>query len=157
MTTSIVLMDSLKKRIESCVKDFVLKTPSGNFKSPAVYQQYIPIPEKTTRLSDDDIQELYPNLVIRYLGEERNIVDICIIAGTYEKDVNVGWRDTLNIINRIKIDLLKAPMIDLTFSMVEESFVVDIPQEQKNPQWVGAAFMQFKLPVIENEMNHSFL
>jgi hypothetical protein len=151
LMTSIGLMDVLTEKIEQWVAQYRLETThQGVRKSPQVRQQFLP-PKKR---KEEEIIPDYPHVIIRYLGERikdgTNRAKIHIIAGTVCDDHQVGFRDVLNVLTRIRNEMLKQSTFG-AFELEEEGLSIEIPEEQYAPEWVGYIAAEYIIPTVQNE------
>ncbi|MGE8036821.1 hypothetical protein [Lysinibacillus sp. NPDC093692] len=149
---NIDLIDKLVVFLNEELKEMRLSTKDENIeKAPTVYDGYLPPKEKSSRRGEDTEQEDYPFVIVRYLDEDEeqykeNVATLRLVIGTYSKDEQHGWRDTLNVINRIKIALGKKQIFGaavLTGKMSTTLF-----EEQMKPMWHGVMDVQFNLPQV---------
>ncbi|MEF7494349.1 hypothetical protein V4V34_07150, partial [Lysinibacillus sphaericus] len=114
---NIELLDNLVAFLNEELKEMRLSTKDENVeKAPMVYDGYLPPKATSSRRGDDTEQEDYPFVLVRFLGEadkiyDENVAELKLVIGTYSKDEQHGWRDTLNVMNKIKISLLKKRVI----------------------------------------------
>jgi hypothetical protein len=149
--TSVGLIDELTKKIDKWVFLYSLETThQGVRKPPQVRQQFLP-PKK--RKGAQEIPD-YPHVIIRYLGERikngTNRVKIHIIAGTVCDDHEVGFKDVLSVLTRIRNEMLKQPVFG-AFQLEEEGLSIEIPEEQYAPEWVGYIAAEYITPKVQNE------
>lgn len=148
-------MDAIKELVMSNISDFLLLTEDGEERSPKVCMQYLE-EKKASRMKNvpKDETEDYPSVIIRFLEEietdGETVVELRIIAGVYCSDVQQGYRDVLNILNRIKIALKKERNVD-AFRMKDGSYSTTIPEEQDTPIWIGYSNVQYIVPDIQDE------
>lgn len=151
MTTSIDLVDMLKEEIEKIVSEFTLNCNiEGRQKSPQVTTQYLPEKKRKSEQDDPD----FPHVIVRFVEEKveqgQNIVEIHIIAGTYGYDPQVCWRDVVNVLTRIKVELCKKPLLS-SFELIQDSYRTVFPEEQPFPEWVAYSIVKYRTPSIQSE------
>ncbi|WP_062678890.1 hypothetical protein [Parageobacillus toebii] len=151
LMTSIGLIDALTEKIERWVTQYNLETThQGVRRPPQVRQQFLP-PKK--RKEEQEIPD-YPHVIIRYVeeriknGENRALIHI--IAGTVCDDHQIGFRDVLNVLTRIRNEMLKQPIFG-SFQLNEEGLSIQIPEEQYAPEWVGYIAAEYIIPKVQNE------
>lgn len=152
---SLDITDALVEFLSEALSEMRLQTKDENvWKAPMIFDGYLP-PKQNTRArrgEEVDEQEDYPFVIVRYLGEEdelfnRNTMQFRFLIGTYSKDEQHGWRDTLNVMNRIKIALKEAHMIgnaSLTGKITSTLF-----EEQMRPMWHGVLEVEFETPQVQ--------
>ncbi|MDX8367780.1 hypothetical protein [Cytobacillus sp. IB215665] len=158
MTTPINLVDELVKFIEGVVKEYDLTTKiKGENKAPSVYAGYLP-PE------DDDGEERltpqdYPFVIARFVSNTDDFsngdsVNIRLVIGTYSEDEQNGWRDTLNIATRIKIELKKKQILG-AFALTNQ-IQVELFEEQLVPFWHAIMDLSFNEPQVQSETGFDY-
>ncbi|AKS37415.1 hypothetical protein NP92_02850 [Anoxybacillus gonensis] len=149
--TNIGLVDALKERIESIVREFSLScNVEGKQKAPQVATQYLP---EKKRKEEQDVPD-FPHVIVRFIEEKsqngQDVVEVHIIAGTYGYDPQTCWKDVMNVLNRIKLELRKQPLIG-PFELIQDSYRTVLPEEQPFPEWIAYSVAQFIVPRIQNE------
>jgi hypothetical protein len=149
--TPIVLVDELVKFIESVVDEFELQSNvSGVKKSPQVVPGWLK--EKKPNQQQDPPD--FPYVIVRYIEDNDtgngNLATVRIIAGTYSEDVQDGWRDCMNVLTRIKVALLKQPIVGKVFR-VEHLIKTELPEEQPFPEWVAFMTLNVTMPSVQEE------
>lgn len=145
------LVDSLETFLKDTLKDLELPTKvDGVYKTPNIYGGYPP-PKPNQRNEDLD-SELYPFVIVRYLGQtdvlnDKKTMSVRLIIGTYSKDEQNGWRDNLNVWNRIEIALKEKQIIG-PFSLTGK-IEVDLFEEHMRPNWHSTAILEFDAPQIQ--------
>lgn len=148
--TPMIMIDSLVERIQEIVKNLDLEADrQGIRKAPQVWADGLP--KKST--SDRQEPEV-PWVIVRYLDEddtdEGALATIKIIACTYSEDEQNGWRDVLNVVTRIKLDLLAHPYFGSAFR-IERPIHTEIPEEQPFPDWLATMTVKVAMPQMEEE------
>lgn len=152
--TPIELVDGLVDFIKKVVDQYDLSTKIKDIKkAPSVYAGYLPPDnEDDESLTPDD----YPFVIVRFISDtddidSSDIANIRILIGTYSEDEQNGWRDTLNIATRIKIELKKKQFTGpfaLTGKVQTELF-----EEQLRPFWHAIMDFSFVIPQVQPEVN----
>jgi hypothetical protein len=150
--TSIGLMDQLEEKIHQIINEFRLQANHGEQKiKPAVHVQYLS-PKKPKK--QEEMEPDFPHVIIRYLGEMVaggfNRVSVSLIAGVYNQDHQVAFRDILNVLTRIKNELMRQPIIG-AFELNFEDIEIEVPEEQYFPEWVGVMSLKFNTPTVQAE------
>jgi hypothetical protein len=65
-------------------------------------------------------------------------------------DHQIGFRDVLNVLTRIRNEMLKQPIFG-SFQLEEEGLSIQIPEEQYAPEWVGYIAAEYIIPKVQNE------
>lgn len=145
--TPLILIDSLIPFVESVVADFVLDSNvKGVKKAPQVIAGYLKEKQPNEKQDPPD----FPYVILRFLdgsdADGHHTVRIKIMAGTYSQDAQHGWRDPVNILQRIKDELLKLPYLG-PFQIVKP-VKTELPEEQPYPEWVAWMILQVIIPQI---------
>lgn len=144
------LVDSLVNFLEENLKELELPTKTSDvYKTPNIYGGYAP-PKQSQR--NDEDEEGYPFVIVRYLGHsdvlyDKKTIAVRIIIGTYSKDEQDGWRDNLNVWNRIELALKETQTIG-AFSLAGK-IEVDLFEEQMRPTWHSTAIIEFEAPQLQ--------
>jgi glycosidase len=157
LRTSVGLVDQLTELIKKWVSEFRLKSPHNSLlKAPHIYTQFLP--PKTRKEEEENPN--FPHIIIRYVREEIrngvNYAEIRIIAGTVDADNENGFRDVLNVLTRIRNEMLKQSPIGV-FELQTEGLAIEIPEEQYEPHWVGYINAKYSMPTVQNEGGLSYV
>jgi hypothetical protein len=156
---NVVLVNKLKERIETLVKDFVLPTnlDGHDHKAPQVVSGFLSESKHSPVADPQEIKAELPAVVVRFRrendGRQANIVKIRVIVITYSEDEQNGWIDSLNVANRIKIGLKRDPIIDERFQIDDESFEMEQPDEQPFPEWATYIAFDVLVPQVQSEFD----
>lgn len=146
--TPIELVDALVEFIKVAAKDYDLSTKiDGVTKMPDVHAGYLPPKEK-----NNDDKAIFPYIIVQYDSghdDQDNQAKIRIIIGTYSEDEQNGWRDALNVANRLHIALRKSPLLG-PFSLVGPIKPKLFP-EQFCPEWLAMIEVSYNLPQVQFE------
>lgn len=145
------MIDMLAIRIKEIVKDLRLETKvDGLSKAPDVYTGYL---GKRYTASPNTGPEV-PWIIVRYLGgddeEDGFLANVRIIVCTHSSDDENGWRDPLNVLTRIKQNLLAHPQIGGPFKVLRP-FQDELPEEQPFPEWIAGMTMKVTMPQVFEE------
>lgn len=147
------LVDSLVIFLKEVLKDLELPTKVDEvYKAPNIYGGYPP--PKPNQRNDDADSEGYPFVIVRYLGQtdvlyDKKTMSVRLIIGTYSKDEQNGWRDNLNVWNRIEVALKEKQFIG-PFSLTGK-IEVDLFEEHMRPTWHSTAILEFDAPQIQSD------
>lgn len=147
------LVDTLKDFIQDKLKDMELQTKVPEIlKAPTVYAGYLP-PKPSRRERDEETDpEDYPFVIVRYLGHgdkihDKKTIAIRVIIGTYSKDEQNGWRENVNVWNRIELALKEEQAVG-SFNLAGE-IDFSLFEEQMRPSWHSTAVLEFEVPQIQ--------
>lgn len=148
--TPIELVDELVNFIKEVVSDYDLFTKiEGVTKVPSVYPGYLPPVNKE---NNNGTPGDYPYILVRFLNDadvmnESNTANIRLIIATYSEDEQNGWRDTMNLVDRIKFELREKMFIG-PFSLtgkIETNLFEDHPY----PYWHAIMDLSFHIPQVQ--------
>jgi hypothetical protein len=159
--TPIDLVDELVEFIKGVVKDYDLTTKvEGVNKAPSVYAGYLP-PQDDEEEENEEVltPKDYPFVIVRFLNDTDNInsdesINIRLVIGTRSEDEQNGWRDTLNIATRIKIELKKQQIIG-PFALAGK-VETELFEEQLRPYWHAIMDLSFDIPQVQTEWSDDF-
>lgn len=147
------LVDTLKDFIQDKLKDMELQTKVPEIlKAPTVYAGYLP-PKPSRRDRDEETDsEDYPFVIVRYLGHgdkihDKKTIAVRIIIGTYSKDEQNGWRENVNVWNRIELALKETQAVG-PFNLAGQ-LDFDLFEEQMRPSWHSSAVVEFEAPQVQ--------
>jgi hypothetical protein len=131
----IMLIDELCLFVQGVVKEILLPTSQGELKTPTVHPGYLPF----KGAASEDAAE-YPLIIVRLLNgddnEDGSKATVQIIVGTYGED-SQGWREVLNILERIRQSLFKTRTIAKKYR-IEYPLKWEVPDEQPRLQWIAS-------------------
>ena len=147
-------LNAIEDFIEEELNTFRFDTKVENVKrSPQVYQGYIPPKKNTKERNNNDEDDIYPHVMIRFIqkkssAQDGSIAVFRVYIGTYSKDIVNGWRDPLIIMEVLERRLIERQDIGASTLVGEIDYYLF--EEQAEPFYHG--FMEFtlKLPTINN-------
>lgn len=148
--TPILLVDTLIDVIKAAVTNFDLDANvSGIKKAPQVISGYLKEKKPGQKQDPPD----FPYVIVRYLedtdNENESTATVRIISGTYSEDEQNGWRDCMNVITRIKQELLKKRSFGPF--RIEYPLKTELPEEQPYPEWVAMLTLNVVIPQVQEE------
>ncbi|MDF9845562.1 MULTISPECIES: hypothetical protein [unclassified Paenibacillus] len=135
-----MLIQAIKSFLEELVKDSVIAMP-------AVHLGYLPRKNK-----DNAKEPEFPYILVRpATGIDQNDckVTVHLIFGSESED-DQGFLDLFNQMERVRIALLKQPIVDKRFRM-ELPFKWEFPPEQPEPYTIGLVTTIWTLPTVLSE------
>jgi hypothetical protein len=151
------LLDALENFVEEETKELMLevKTKYGEEsreRAPLVFKGNLP-------KKDEPIQKV-PYVLIKFLtgkdsqipGDfEESTMNVRLIIVTYSEDSSKGYIDTLNIIDRLRIKLLKTRVLSNVF-MLKMPIEYTIYEDDTGPYNIGEMILTFDSPTIQKEV-----
>jgi hypothetical protein len=148
MSTPLILVDELCKLASEATKELILEVKNGDPRAPMIIPGFLDDDDepKPGKPPEDETEKAVPFVIVRFLtGEEsrdEGKAMVKITAVTYSKH-GQGWRDPLNILERIKQSILiKRPLarqFDLQFPIKWE-----MPEDRPWPYSVGWMITSWK-------------
>ncbi len=148
--TPIALVDMLVDFLKNRVSEFCLGTnvPGAEPKAPQVIAGYLPEKKPNEKQDPPDI----PHVIVRYLEddneEEGELAKVRVITATYSKEETHGWRDTLNMATRIKMEVEKREFFG-AYQVL--SIKRELPEEQPFPVWIALLTITLRAPQVVQE------
>ena len=177
--TPIVLLDALKEFIEKCTGDIMLTTSPATTEKGAKKGTNKGAKRKSKpevraagvykmRLPERDVNEAtekrVPYIVLQVLtGQdehnpgkpEDSVCRVRIIVATYSEDGGEGANDVLNLVTRIRIELLRAGEVGAQFLLRKPLEWIVYP-EDTNPYFFGELMSVWEMPAVRREINALF-
>ncbi len=156
--TPVELLEELKGFIEKHTKDIILqvRTRRGNEEiSRAAEVHKMKLPTKS------DETERIPYILLQVLngkddadpGKARSSnCKIRIVVATYSEDGGEGSYDVLNLLMRIRFNLLKTGILADKFILKHPLEYIIYP-EDTSPYYLGEMMTEWSIPSIEREVN----
>jgi hypothetical protein len=134
------------------VKAFLEQELGGDATTvPAVHLGYLPEKTAANRLNEE-----YPFILLRpQEGEDTEDgyrVKLLMLFAT-KADDEAGFLDVLNLMERIRIKLLKKRLVDSRFRL-EMPYKWKFYDEQAEPEWFGEAVTTWTLPHVLEEVDY---
>lgn len=162
--TPVELQNALESFLKESIKDIKVKYVDANgeesLHTPSVITAWI-LPQEQTKESAESKNEysyVVPRITKINGSSKEATVEVKITIGvqSYEQ-LNergcAGYIDILNIMERIKQDLLKARVLDKKF-LIDDTIDCQIPDEQPYPYWNGEMKITGRLPgTVEEGVN----
>jgi hypothetical protein len=151
------LLDVLADFVREDLKEMVLPvsqelyTENPPMRAIEVHKQRMPSPE--------DQKKRAPYILLQIVnGDDRkdeSVVNVRMIIVTFEWSAEQGALSLLNIVEKLRFDLQKKGVIGKAFEL-EKPLEYLIYQEDITPYHVAELSTNWKLPVIEREVNFNF-
>lgn len=142
MSTPILLSGAIKKFIEGVLADYVPMQVQ-------VYEGYLP-----SKTAENINTPDYPYVIVRlHTGDAQDnghTVNVLLYFGT-KSDDDEGFKDVLNVMEHVRIALLKQRVIEKQFRM-ELPYTWELFEGQPQPEWVGLAKTKWTLPAVREEV-----
>lgn len=143
--TAYDLLEELKQVITEGINDHIgFIGKKENMKIPTVDLGYLPMKERKPGKPQEDPDEDFPYILIRYKEGEDDIeegeVSIQLLLGAYRDD-ETGWKDILNMIEVIRKTLTTKPLFKNGSLIYPIKY--KIPEEQGIPYFCGLVDIKF--------------
>lgn len=144
-------LDDLRDFLEEELKDLRLSTKTGTERAPQVFKGYLP-PKVNSRERQDDDADFYPFVIVRFIDDDdelngEDVASFRMVIGTYSQDEQLGWEDTVTVIDRIKLRLKEVQNVGSStlYGKIESGLF----ENQKKPLWHAVMDISLKLPSIQ--------
>ncbi|WP_248548997.1 hypothetical protein [Paenibacillus odorifer] len=134
------------------IKDFLIKELADDAATiPAVHLGALP--SKTAENRDDPV---FPLIIVRPMegdsDDKESRAQVKLLFGT-QSDDDSGFVDVLNLMERVRILLMRQRIIDKKF-YIEPNWKWQFLEDQPEPQWICQAITTWTLPQIRQEVKH---
>lgn len=150
-----MLLDELKLFIEECTKDILLQvktkpSEASTASRRAAEVHLMGLPDKEAETSR------IPYILLQFINgkDEDDAESTCqvrIVVATYSEDGRVGAMDVLNLITKMRIELLKKGVIGDQFLMKKPLEYIVYPEDTK-PYFMGEMMTVWEIPDIKREV-----
>jgi hypothetical protein len=150
--TPIAMVDELIEFIKPVVAEFTLQTnvKGADPKPPQVIGGFLKDKQPNEKQDPPD----FPFVIVRFLEEndnpDENTAQVRIYVGTYSDDPQNGWRDAMNVAQKIKHHLLSKRYFGSFCA--ERPFKTTLLEEQPMPEWIVEMTVTVSMPQIQYEM-----
>ena len=151
--TPVILLEALKVKTETALKCLSLPVKDGDRRPPKVYLMQLP--------SKKAEETQVPYVVLQFVtGKDQDPkgepaysdCKIRIIAATYADDAGVGALDVLNVLTRLRIELLKSGVVADQFLLLKPLEYIVYPYNT-GFYHLGEMMTTWEIPSIEREVN----
>lgn len=153
--TPVVLLEGLKEFIEECTKDILLQVRTKPTEESSVSRRAAEV--HLMRLPDKSSETiLIPYVLLQFIDgrDEDDAESTCrvrVIVATYSDDNGIGSMDVLNVLTKIRIDLLKKGVISNQFSIKKPLEYIVYPEDTA-PYFMGEMMTVWEIPEIMREV-----
>ena len=163
--TVVSLIEVLKKLCEEAVKDMVLPVAvqkgdtEQTSRVPEIYRQRLPQSSAAKKLAPYVIVQAITSKQQQLPGQPKptHTANIRFIGCVYSEDESEGEIAVLNLLERIKIHLLKQINIGGKFILdCNEPLEMLVYPDDTAPYFAGEMYGTFQLPPIQQEVNFNF-
>jgi hypothetical protein len=158
--TPIILLEQLKYFIEREITDLLLPTRAESESAEAKQRPADVYLMRLPKVGERESEKVVPYLVLSFLtgadtqqpnSPPESECKIRITAATYSKNGSEGALNTLNLLTRIKIALLRAGQIGDQF-LIKSPLETIIYPDNTDPYYLGEMMTVWALPPIESEV-----
>ena len=155
---AVTLLRAMKLREEEVTKDLLLPTrpQKGNDseeRAIAIYSQRLPDSESATKKAPYKLNSVLSGTFGRDPGEDpEDRVIIRSVICVYGPDGETGAMNLLNVMERIRIDYEKNPILDKTFELdLSKRIQTLVYPDDTAPYYMGEMITEWILPFVERE------
>mgnify|MGYP006958160157 CR=1 FL=1 len=155
---AVTLLFALKQREEEITKDLLLPTKpqkgSDSEERPIkIYNQRLPDEESSVKQAPYKLNAVLTGTFGREPGERpEDRVIIRSVLCVYAPDGETGAMNLLNVMERIRIDYEKNPILDNTFELdLAKKIQTMVYPDDTAPYYMGEMVTEWMLPPVERE------
>lgn len=164
MLVPLGLQLALKEEIIKITSSMTFKSPAGGHTALNVFEQNLPV--RTHRINepdsdedeDEDIKENFPYCLVQLSDglsklNSPSSVNVILVFGIYDdSDEADGYKDIVNIIEKISERFEKNPVLDDNYTICDE-VTWALPDEDNDtyPYFFGAMYTQWSVRRFERE------
>ncbi|MEK4882643.1 MULTISPECIES: hypothetical protein [Paenibacillus] len=142
--TPVMLMMAIKEFLKKELADEAATIPAVHLGA---------LPSKTAENRDDPV---FPLIIVRPMegdsDDKESRAQVKLLFGT-QSDDDSGFVDVLNLMERVRILLMRQRVIDKKFR-IESNWKWQFLEDQPEPQWICQAVTTWTLPQIRQEVKH---
>ncbi|MEK3749426.1 hypothetical protein NYE25_14375 [Paenibacillus sp. FSL E2-8871] len=142
--TSVMLMMAIKEFLKKELADDAATIPAVHLGA---------LPSKTAENRNDPV---FPLIIVRPMDgdsdDKESRAQVKLLFGT-QSDDDSGFIDVLNLMERVRILLMRQRIIDKKFR-IESNWKWQFLEDQPEPQWICQAITTWTLPQIRQEVKH---
>lgn len=160
--TKVELLEKLKEFTEETVKDLMLKTApqkddkGKEYRAAEVFRARLPDSSAAKKKAPYILHQIVTSKDIFPPGKRSESVAVVrTIFCVYDSDEQEGGLALLNLMERLRIALLRQQVIGKQFKLdLEIGLESLVYPEPSAPYYLGETLSVWKLPVVEREVNH---
>lgn len=157
--TSVELLDALKIRTEETTAELLMpikptkEEPNPDLRAPAVYKARLPDEKASTKYAP---YVLHTVVNTSYKQEPGNypvgLVNVRTLFCVYSADEQEGGLHLLNLMERIRIDLMRNPIVGKQFALDPEGGIEQLVYpDDSAPFYLGEMISVWKMPPVKRE------
>lgn len=156
--TPLILLDRLQEFAAASVKEIILPTaPSPKQtqgkRAPEVWKMRLPDRSSETKKAPYIILQLVNGIDAQEAGEKpESRCNVRIVTGVYCENDSEGALHVLNIITRLRMDLLKQRVIGDQFTLQTPLEYLVYPDTDTAPFYFGEMMTVWEMPTIQREV-----
>ncbi len=157
------LLKALKVRTESALADLILpvkptkEDPDQIYRAPAVYICRLPDGKRTTQFSPYILHTVVNSSDKQDPGDKvpDSLVNVRSVFCVYHADEEEGGIALLETMERVRIDLLRNPILDNTYEIDMQGGVEGLVYpDDTAPFFLGEMMVAWKLPPVKREVRY---
>ncbi|MDO4301780.1 MAG: hypothetical protein Q4D26_10365 [Clostridia bacterium] len=154
----IFLINDLKYFVQECTKDLLLEVKTNPKDEKVIKPANVFIGSPPAKVKN--IQYI-PYIILRLLTgkdeqkeseEENSTIKVRLIAATYSEDSEKGYIDVMNVIDRLRIELLKNRVLNNKYTLKLPLEYI-IYEDDTGPYSIGEIITTWEIPSIRQEVN----
>ena len=157
--TSVMLLEALKTRTEAAISELLMSTkptkgePSPEIRTPTVYIARLPDEKASTKYAPYVLHTIVNTSYNQKPGEyPEGLVNARTLFCVYSPDEQEGGLMLLNLMERIRIDLMRNPVLDGQFELDYEGGIEQLVYpDDTAPFYLGEMMSTWQMPRVRRE------
>lgn len=157
--TSVILLDALKERTEAAVSELVMpvkptkEEPDATYRVPVVYKARLPDEKASTKYAPYVLHTVINTVYNQQPGDAPlGLCNIRTLFCVYSPDEQEGGLHLLNLMERIRIDLMVNPIVGKQFKLDFEGGIEQLVYpDDTAPFYLGEMMTVWKMPQVKRE------
>lgn len=157
--TSTLLLQALKVRTEAATAELLLPVkptkgePTPEIRVPAVYTARLPDEKSSTKYAPYVLHTVVNTSYNQQPGElPEGLVNVRTLFCVYSADEQEGGLNLLNLMERIRIDLMQRPILEKQFRLDYQGGIEQLVYpDDTAPFFLGEMMSAWKMPMVQRE------
>ena len=157
--TSVVLLDALKERTEAAVSELLMpvkptkEAPDVAHRAPVVYRTRLPDGKASTKYAPYVLHTVVNTAYNQQPGNAPlGLCNIRTLFCVYSPDEQEGGLHLLNLMERIRIDLMINPIVGKQFKLDDDGGIEQLVYpDDTAPFYLGEMMSVWKMPIVRRE------
>ena len=157
--TCVMLLEALKARTEAATADLLMpmkptkEAPDPEMRVPAVYRARLPDEKASNKYAPYVLHTIVNTAYHRETGEfSPGLANVRTLFCVYSADEQEGGLLLLNLMERVRIDLMANPVVEKQFRLDDEGGIEQLVYpDDTAPFYLGEMMTVWKMPPVRRE------